>query len=179
MSWLTGHWTGLGATAGKAALMYATALIALRLGERRTLAQWTIVDFVAAVAIGAVVGRTSIASSQSFITGAVALVTLVFAHRVASLLRLGPVAGRLMDHPVRVLVVRGRVRKDQLRRCGLTDADLFAHLRRQRIFDLSGIRFVLYESTGDLTVVSEDVAPPAALIDEALRNAAGWHPSGE
>lgn len=59
VSWLTGQWTQLGGTAGKAVLMYATALVALRLGERRTLAQWTIVGFVAAVAVGAVVGRTS------------------------------------------------------------------------------------------------------------------------
>ncbi len=45
--------------------MYATALVGLRLGERRTLAQWSIIDFVTAVRIGAIVGRTAIAGSSS------------------------------------------------------------------------------------------------------------------
>ena len=40
--------------------MYATAVIGLRVGERRTLAQWAIIDFATAVAIGAIVGRTAI-----------------------------------------------------------------------------------------------------------------------
>ena len=69
MSWLTGGWAHLGAVAGKAALMYATALVALRLGERRTLAQWTIIDFATAVAMGAIIGRTAIAGTQSYATG--------------------------------------------------------------------------------------------------------------
>jgi hypothetical protein len=45
MSWLVGHASALGDVAAKAALMYLTTLLALRLGERRTLAHWTIIDF--------------------------------------------------------------------------------------------------------------------------------------
>ncbi len=41
MSWLTSSSAELGYTAGKATLMYATAVIGLRLSERRTLAQWS------------------------------------------------------------------------------------------------------------------------------------------
>lgn len=167
MSWLIGNWIHLGSVAGKAALMYASALIVLRLGERRTLAQWTIVDFVAAVAIGAVVGRTAVASGQSFVTGAVALAVLVAMHRVASLLRFKPVFRRLMDHRVRVLVAHGTPARDQLRACGLTDDDLLAQLRQRGVFDLSEVRFVLYESKGGLTVVPE--SGPGSPIPELVR----------
>jgi uncharacterized membrane protein YcaP (DUF421 family) len=90
MSWIVGGWQHLGPVAGKAVLMYATAVVGLRLGERRTLAQWTIIDIVTAVAMGAVVGRTAIAGTQSYATGAVALLTLIGLHRLASLLRLQP-----------------------------------------------------------------------------------------
>ena len=64
LSWVFGQWSQLGGVAGKAALMYVTALVGLRLGERRTLAQWTIIDFATAVAIGAIVGRTALAEGQ-------------------------------------------------------------------------------------------------------------------
>jgi hypothetical protein len=84
MSWIVDHWYDLGTVAGKAVLMYATAVVGLRLGERRTLAQWTIIDFATAVAIGAIVGRTAIAGTQSYATGAVALLTLIAVHRLAA-----------------------------------------------------------------------------------------------
>lgn len=159
MAWLTDHWDHLGIVAGKAVLMYATAVVGLRLGERRTLAQWTIIDFATAVAIGAIVGRTAIAGTQSYATGAVALLTLIAVHRLASLLRFHPVAGKLFDHRVRVLVDHGRLRRRQLRICGLTDNDLYAQLRQRGVFDLTGLRYVLYETKGDLTIVPDRDGP--------------------
>src|SRR3954465_1592777 len=98
MNWLVSDWTQLGEVAIKALLMYVTALVALRLGERRTLAQWTIIDFATAVAMGAIIGRTAVAGTQSYLTGAVALVTLVVIHRCASVLRFNPIFNKLVDH---------------------------------------------------------------------------------
>src|SRR3954453_23177717 len=156
MDWLIGDRGDLGVVVAKAALMYATALVALRLGERRTLAQWTIIDFATAVAMGAVIGRTAIAGTQSYLTGAVALLTLVAVHRLASVLRFNPLFNKLADHRVRVLVIHGNVRHDELRRCGLTDNDLYAQMRQRGVFSLQGVRYVLYETKGSITIVPED-----------------------
>lgn len=153
MHWLTAAPGGFGVVAMKAALMYGTALVGLRLGERRTLAQWTIIDFATAVAVGAIVGRTALATEQSSAVGAVALLTLIAVHRVASLLRFQPLLGKLSDHRIRVLVADGHLRRGQLRLCGLTDNDLFSELRRQGVFDVSSLRYVLYEAKGGITVV--------------------------
>jgi uncharacterized membrane protein YcaP (DUF421 family) len=176
MHWLIGNAAGLGHTAGKAALMYLTALVALRLGERRTLAQWTIIDFATAVATGAIIGRTALAGGQSYLTGAVAMVTLVAVHRLASLLRFNPLLGKLADHRVRVLVEHGRLRPRELRRCGLTDNDLYTQLRGKGIFSLEEIRYVLYETKGSVTVVTTDVPsnPDPPLVQVGLRDAAGY-----
>ncbi len=51
-----------------------------------------------------IVGRTAVASTQSYATGAVALLTIVGVHRIASRLRFRPLLGKLADHRVRVLV---------------------------------------------------------------------------
>jgi uncharacterized membrane protein YcaP (DUF421 family) len=112
-------------------------------GERRTLAQWTIIDFATAVAI---VGRTAIAGAQPYATGAVALLSLIAVHRLASLLRFRPVAGMLFDHRVRVLVDHGQLRRRQLRMCGLTDNDLYVQLRQRGVFDPTRLRYVIYEA---------------------------------
>lgn len=174
MSWLAGQSSDLGFVAAKAALMYATALVALRLGERRTLAQWTIIDFATAVAMGAIIGRTAIAGTQSYLTGAIAVLTLVAVHRLASLVRFLPLADKLMDHRIRVLVADGRLRRRELRRCGLTDNDVLAQLRQRGVFDLADVRYVLYETKGSITVVPRDERADGPLVRSGVDAAAGY-----
>jgi uncharacterized membrane protein YcaP (DUF421 family) len=158
-AWLTGPAAPLAAVAAKAALMYATALLGLRLAHRRTLAQWSAMDFAAAVAVGAIIGRTAVAGSQSYLTGAVALATLLAAHAAVTLARGRRWVGKLVDHRVRVLVAHGRLRRRQLLVCGVTD--------------LGGLRYVLHEAEGQLTVVPDDAPADAPLVREALDAAAG------
>ena len=176
MDWVVGNWQHLGTVAAKAVLMYAVAVLGLRLGERRTVAQWTIIDFVAGVAIGAIVGRTAIAGSQSFVTGAAALVTVIVMHRLASLLRLHPSSRKLFDHRVRVLVHNGKLRHSQLRRCGLTDTDVFAHLREHGVLDVAELKYLLYEAKGALTIVRSDANHRAPLVQAALESSTGFGP---
>jgi uncharacterized membrane protein YcaP (DUF421 family) len=46
-----GDASALWAVAAKAALIHLTALAALRVAERRTIAQWTIIDFATAFSV--------------------------------------------------------------------------------------------------------------------------------
>lgn len=174
--WLFHGGSELAITAAKAALMYLVALLGLRVAHRRTLAQWTAIDFAAAVAIGAIVGRTAIASDQSFAVGAVALVTVLAAHWLATVGRFNSWFVKLVDHRVRVLVDHGRLRYDQLRLCGLTESEVLAQLRRQGVADLGDLRYVLYETKGDLTVVRETghEGPDPELVRAGLRHAADF-----
>jgi uncharacterized membrane protein YcaP (DUF421 family) len=123
---LTGGTSGLGWVMVKTVLMFAVTFAGLRLGERRTLAQLGAFDSAVAVAIGAIIGRTVTASSASFATGAVALVTLLVAHRLVAFARRHGRMARLIDHPLRILVVRGEMQDRELGRAGLTAADVCA-----------------------------------------------------
>jgi len=173
MFWLTSPAPDLVGVAVKVTLMYGTALLGLRVGERRTLAQWTTIDFAAAVAIGAIVGRTALAKDQSYAVGAVALVTIVAVHRLASLLRFWPLFGKLQDHRIRVLVVNGELRRGQLRVCGLTDNDLYAELRLRGVFNLRELRYVLYETKGGLSLVRKTQGDGLPLVAAGLAAATG------
>ena len=96
---LVGETGGLGWVAVKAVLMFAVAVIGLRLGERRTLAQLGAFDFAVAVAIGAIISRTVTAPSASFVGGTVALVTLLVVHRLVAFARRHSRIARTIDHP--------------------------------------------------------------------------------
>jgi uncharacterized membrane protein YcaP (DUF421 family) len=173
--WLVSGVGPLGAVAAKAALMYLTALLALRVAHRRTLAQWSAIDFAAAVAVGAIVGRTSVASSQSLLVGVVALLTILLAHALLTFGRYIPWVAKLTDHRVRILVDHGRLRRRQLLICGLTENDLFSQLRQQGVHDLETVRYVLYETKGQLSVVRDDSGNGAdpALVARGLEDAVG------
>lgn len=176
MQWLVGGSGALWEVAAKAALMYLAALVAFRLGERRTLAQWTLIDFATAVASGAIIGRTAVAHGQSWLSGTAALATLIACHRVASLLRFHPLLGKLIDHRVRVLVADGRLRTRELRRCGLTDNDIYTQLRQRGVFSLEEVRYLLYETKGSISIVPRDRedADEAPLVKAGLEDSVGF-----
>ena len=172
--WLVGQAELVGVI-GKALLMYGVAVVGLRIAHRRTLSQWTAIDFAAAVAIGAVMGRTAVAEGQSFLVGAVALVTFLSAHALVTLARGNRWVAKAVDHRVRVLVDHSRLRRDQLRLCGLTENDVLAKLRELGIQELADLRYVLYETKGEPTVVRETGAETdGALVRAGLADAAGF-----
>src|SRR6516164_8795268 len=93
---LVGATGALGWVAVKTVAIFAVAVIGLRLGERRTLAQLGAFDFAVAVAVGAIIGRT-VTTPASFATGAVALVALLGAHRLVAFARRHSRIARLID----------------------------------------------------------------------------------
>src|SRR6516162_6159967 len=145
---LIGGASALGWAALKAVLLFTVAVIGLRLGERRTLAQLSAFDFAVAVAVGAIIGRGATASDTSFVTSAVALVTFLVAHRVVAVLRRHSRVVRLIDHPPRVLVAGGELQGRELARAGLTAADVYALLRERGVGDLGQVGYLIYEEGG-------------------------------
>jgi uncharacterized membrane protein YcaP (DUF421 family) len=169
---LIGGASGLGWVAVKAVLLFAVAVIGLRLGERRTLAQLNAFDFAVAVAVGAIIGRGATASDTSFASSAVALLTFLAAHRLVSVLRRHSRLVRLIDHPPRVLVTGGELHRGELARAGLTDADVYALLREHGIDDLREVGYLLYEPRGSVTVIGVG-REPGPLERDGI-NASGY-----
>src|SRR4051795_4745033 len=104
MNDVLGNASDIAPVAAKALLLYVTAVVGFRVSHRRTLAEMTGFDFVAAVAVGAIVGRVPNAGGTGSLAGAAPLVTVLVAHAGLTRLRLRPVMARLLDHPPRLLV---------------------------------------------------------------------------
>lgn len=169
---LIGGGSGLGWVAVKAVLLFVVAVIGLRLGERRTIAQLSAFDFAVAVAVGAIIGRGATAPGTSFAASAIALVTFLVAHRVAAVLRRHSRVVRLIDHAPCVLVARGELQERELARAGLTDTDVYALLRENGVGDLGQVGYLVYETRGTVTLIGAD-RTPGPLMRDAL-NASGY-----
>jgi len=155
VNYIIGHPGDLVWVAVKALALYLTAVIGFRLGERRTLAEMSPFDFVAAVAVGAVVGRVPNASDGSYLAGAVTLVVILSAHGFLTRARRVPAVAALIDHVPRLLVAHGQILDREMRRSGLTIADLYGLLRKHNVRDLSEVRYVIFEQRGHLSVIRE------------------------
>ena len=153
MNELVGGVSQLGWVALKAFLLYLTAVFGFRLGERRTLAEMSAFDFIAAVAVGAIVGRVPNASTTSYLAGATTLVTVLVAHRGISMLRRFPSVATMFDHPPRVLVSRGEVVRSELQRSGLTREDLYGLLRQHGVLTLDDAHLVIFEQRGKVSII--------------------------
>jgi uncharacterized membrane protein YcaP (DUF421 family) len=153
--------------------LYVFALAGLRLAPRRTLSQWTAIDVAAAVALGAIIGRTAIAGDQPLSVGVAALVAILAANYVVALCRFHPRLAKLVDHRVKILVGHGELCPKQLRRSGLIADEVLAHLRRSGVDALADVRYVLYEPKGELTTVRErgSEVPDPELVRITLRKA--------
>ncbi len=147
-------------TAVKTLLMFVAAAVAFRVSQRRTIAEFTPFDWITAVAVGAIIGRTATAPNTSWAVGATAMLTLLLAHGALSRLRFWPALRRLIDPPPRVLIRDGRIDFASLKRCGLTDADLGAALRQHGVEDPSTVHLAIYEAKGAISVLAEKPSGP-------------------
>jgi uncharacterized membrane protein YcaP (DUF421 family) len=162
---LIGDWHRAAYAAVKALALFLTAAVAFRLTERRTMAEFAPFDWVAAVAVGAIVGRTATATDASWVTGTAALVALLAAHAVLTRLRFLPVFSRLIDPPLRILIHDGQVNRRNLRHCGLTVADLDAVLRQHGYHSPAGIHLAIFESKGAVSVLPDPPVTPPPSTD--------------
>jgi uncharacterized membrane protein YcaP (DUF421 family) len=148
-------WRPTAYAALKALALFVTVTAAFRLTERRTIAEFTPFDWITAVAVGAIVGRTATAANTSWLTGTAALLTLIAAHSVVARLRFIPWMRRLVDPPVRVLIRDGQLHEPNLKRSRLTQADIDAILREHGHESPADIRLALFESTGTVSIFTD------------------------
>lgn len=146
----------------KTSALFFTAAILFRFTERRTLAEFAPFDWIAAVAAGAIVGRAATATDTAWLQATVALLCLLAAHAVLARLRQIPVLCRFIDPPLMVLISDGQVDRRNLRRSGLTAADLDAVLREHGHADAKRIHLAILETKGAISILGDDVAVKTA-----------------
>lgn len=125
------------------------------------------------VSVGAVLRRTATAAGTGFLTGAVALVSILLTGR----LRLRPRLRPLVDRPVERLIRDRRLLTAAPHRRGLTEAHVYTALRQQGVERLSDVRYMFYETRDSFSTIGWCLPtgdePPASAL------AASRPPGGE
>ena len=160
-------WDQVLTTALATIVVYASALAAVRLAGRRTLAELSAFDVVVTVAIGSVVASTALPSNPSVADGIAVLATLLLLQVVVAAVRQRfPAAGRFLD--VRPYVVASGstvdVRRSPLT-AQLTEDDVLSRLRLRGFFDLTAVDVVVLEANGEISVIPRGAAVSAEMVE--------------
>lgn len=163
----------LAAVAIKSAGIYLAIILLTRLFGLRSFSKISGYDFAMTVAIGSIVATAILSTSVSLAQGVVALVAVYLLQWVVGSLRVRDQIAGVVDNAPLLLMRDGELLEDNLRRASISVADLRAKLREANVLQLEQAKAVIFESTGDVSVLHDD-SPEAEVQDwllEGVRDA--------
>jgi len=138
-------------------MIMATILIIVRFYGLRSFAKMSSVDFASTIAVGSILASVALNTDQSWLKGTVAMLCILGFQQLFSygkrhfdwLENIGE------NQPV-LLMQDGKILNGNLQNTGVTHADLMAKLREANVLRLSEVKAVVFETTGDVSVLHGD-----------------------
>ena len=152
--WLFTTWGAVGDVVLTAIGIYAVLIVYTRLAGLRTFSKMSAFDFAMTVAIGSIVAGSILFDGPSLLRAVVAL-TVVFGLQIglAALRQRSQAVSDAVDNEPLVLMTQDGMVRDNLRRAKVTEEDVWAKLREANVIRVSEVRAVVFEATGDISVL--------------------------
>jgi len=138
----------------RAVVVYMSALLMVRIGEKRFLGKYTAFDVILGIIFGSIVSRAVTGSSEFFPTLAAGL-TLVLLHWLFATLSFHfDWFGTFVKGNSKILVKDGKILWDAMRSSHISEKDLMGALRSQANVDkLDEVKEARLERSGDISVI--------------------------
>lgn len=134
--------------------IYLALIVMMRLLGRRQLGQLTVLDLMVVVILGSAVETSMVNGNTSLQAGFVSAGTLLLCNRLLALIFLRSKRLRhLLSAGPLVLVHDGHIVEENLRRAGMTQADVYEALREREESDLTNVKFAVMEADGAINVI--------------------------
>lgn len=146
-------------------IMYTLLLICVRWMGKRMAGQLTILEMAVMIMLGAIVSVPMQSPKDGILQGALILVATAFLQRTIAL------AGvkrdsieRFVQGDITVLVKDGVIQIDQLQAARITHQQLFAHLRSNKIYNLSKVKRMYIEACGIFSIYKQEKDVPGLSV---------------
>lgn len=155
--WFAVSLSEVGFVALSVLVIYATILLLTRIFGLRSFSKMASGDFAMTVAVGSLFG-TSIVSPEPSVGSSVVAFTCLFAGQflIAWSRRRTRSVSRVLDNRPILLVRSGEILHDNLHVAHVSVDDLRAKLREANVFRLEEVHAVVFETTGDVSVLHGD-----------------------
>ena len=134
--------------------IFTIIILITRVFGLRTFAKMSSFDFASTIAVGSVLASIILNSDYSLIKGAVVLTAIIgFQTLFSYLVRKNSFFKRLFTNKPQIIMWNGRILHQRLKACNVGEDDLIAKLREANVHDFSEVKAVIFESTGDVSVI--------------------------
>jgi len=154
--WFTASSTSLIAICITALGIYVTVIIFTRLAGKRSFSKMSSFDFAMTVAVGSIIATTVLSSSVSLLEGVVGLAAVYILQFLAALSRRLKIFQKIIDNEPLLLMKGEEILHENLRKAHVTEADLRSKLREANVLQLSQVKAVIFETTGDISVLHSE-----------------------
>ncbi len=158
-------WAGLGRVVVVGILAYAGLIALLRVSGKRTLAKMNAFDLVVTVALGSTLATILLSRNVPLIEGILAFIVLIaLRYAIAWLSVRSTTVGRLVKSEPTLLLYRGEVLAQALRRERVTASEVRAAVRGHGIASLDEVEAVVLETDGSFSVVTRVESGDASAL---------------
>lgn len=133
--------------------IYFTTIILTKIAGKRSFSKMSGFDFAMTLSIGAIIATTLLSPSVSFLQGIVGLATIYILQAITAILRHFSIFENLVDNSPLLLMDGQKIIQENLRKARITEDDLRSKLREANVLDLSQIKAVVFETTGNISVL--------------------------
>lgn len=151
--WFEASTTSLSAIVLSAIGIYMATIIFTRLAGNRSFSKMSSFDFAMTVAIGSIIATTVLSKSVSLLQGVVGLAAVYALQIFAAILRRFKIVQKIIDNKPLLLMDGEKILHKNLIKARVTEADLRSKLREANVLELSQVRAVIFETTGDIAVL--------------------------
>ncbi|KJD35782.1 hypothetical protein PW52_08590 [Tamlana sedimentorum] len=134
--------------------IFTAITIITRIFGLRTFAKMSSFDFASTIAVGSILASIIINKDQNILKGILALFCIIgFQTLFSFLVRKSDWFKKLLTNKPQLLMKDGEIFYDNLKNCNLALSDLMGKLREANVHKLSEVQAVVFESTGDISVL--------------------------
>ncbi|MDO6819521.1 DUF421 domain-containing protein [Zobellia sp. 1_MG-2023] len=170
--WFKFSWEAFGAICITAVGIYIAVILMTRICGKRSFSKMSSFDFAMTVAVGSIIATTILSKSVSLTDGIVGIVTVYLLQMGAAFARRNDTVKKLMDNTPLLLMDGEIILEENLRKGRVAKSDLRAKLREANVTELSEVKAVIFETTGDISVLHKQHERPVEdfLLSDVARN---------
>lgn len=151
--WFTSDWASLLAIILTAAGIYLAVIIFTRVAGKRSFSKMSSFDFAMTVAVGSLIATTVLSADVSLLDGIVGLAAIYLLQISVALLRRFELVKKTVDNSPLLLMEGKQILHENLKRARVSEDDLRSKLRESNVLKLGQVRAVIFETTGDISVM--------------------------
>lgn len=133
--------------------IYIAVIGFTRIFGKRSFSKMSSFDFAMTLAIGSIIATVTLPATVTLLEGVVGLFSVYFLQATAAYFRRFEFFEKLIDNQPLLLMKNSTILHENLKKVQVTETDLRAKLREANVVELSQVRAVIFETTGDIVVL--------------------------